>query len=158
MKTLIVAMHAQSDWDRTMKNDFDRPITEQGMQEVTITASKVAQKYKKVDKIISSSAVRAYSTAKIFAEEFEYEEDKIETDFNFYEKGCKYFLNKLSEQNDDNNTILIVGHNPVVTTLTSYFIGDEDLMMLAGNVVVISFDINSWQEILSSFGKKIKQY
>jgi phosphohistidine phosphatase len=157
MKTLIVARHAKSDWDRAMKNDFDRTITEQGTQEITITAGKVARKYKKVDKIITSPAVRAYSTAKIFAEALEYKEDKIETDFNFYEKGCKYFLNKLSEQNDNDNSILIVGHNPVVTTLTSYFIG-EDIMLTAGNVVVISFDMNRWQEILSTYGKKVKIY
>ncbi len=150
MKTLIIVRHAKADRSNYMLDDFQRPLHIRGIKDVTDMANLIATKIKKIDKIISSSANRALTTAEYFAKNMNC---KMETDLGFYEWGIKYILKVIMAQNDTDNTIMIVGHNPVISSLVTYFIGNLLDEITTCGVVCIDFDTETWVNIDSLDGK-----
>ena len=153
MKTLLIVRHAKSDWNNTALTDFERTLNERGIKDAPAMAELIASKIGKVDKIISSSAVRAFSTSKFFAKAFNYDENKIEKDLGFYENGVKYIKKVLMFQNNINDVIIIFGHNPTVSSLVTYFTGEDVGNLPTCSVSCIDFDIDNWQDIDKTNGK-----
>jgi phosphohistidine phosphatase len=61
--------------------------------------------------IISSPAVRAYSTAEKVAKACAYDGEII-VDSSLYASGYQKYLDALKNQNDKYDMIMLVGHNP----------------------------------------------
>ena len=153
MKTLIIVRHAKSDWSNTDLNDFERNLNAKGMQDAPKIAELIATKIDKVDKIISSPATRALTTAKIFAKAFNYNENNIEKDLGFYERGVKYIKKILISQKKDDDVIIIFGHNPTATSLVTYFTGESISELPTCSVACIDFDTDNWLSIDQTNGK-----
>ena len=153
MKTLLIIRHAKSDWNNTICDDFDRTLNARGMQEAPAMAELIATKISKVDKIISSPAIRALNTAIFFAKAFNYNENDIVKDLGFYERGIKYIKNVLAAQKKDNNVIMIFGHNPTVSSLVTYFTGESVGELPPCTVSCIDFDTDNWLDVEKINGK-----
>ena len=67
MKTLYLARHAKSDWGNEVLKDIDRPLNNRGYSDAYIQSVKFSTDQKHPDLIISSPAVRAFTTAGIFS-------------------------------------------------------------------------------------------
>jgi phosphohistidine phosphatase len=152
MKTLLIVRHAKSVW-RNEFGDFERTLKPVGTKEASTMAEFIATKISKVDKIISSPAVRALTTSKIFAKAFNYEENDIEKDFGFYDRGIKYIINVLAAQKNENDVVMIFGHNPTVSSLVTYFSGESVGELPPCSVSCIDFDMVSWLDIDKINGK-----
>ncbi len=63
MKTIYLIRHAKSDWDNPLLQDIERPLNERGYADANVMGTRL----KTPGLIISSPAVRALSTALIFA-------------------------------------------------------------------------------------------
>ena len=153
MKTLLIIRHAKSDWNSADVIDFDRTLNARGLKDAPIMAELISTKIEKVDKIISSPAVRAWTTAKIFAKTFNYDEKNIETDYGFYDRGAKYIKNILIAQKNENDVIMFFGHNPTVSSLVTFFTGETIGEMPTCGVVCIDFETDNWQDIDQINGK-----
>ena len=66
MKTLTIVRHAKSSWETSVA-DHDRPLNDRGMSAAPRVGSAIAEKGKIPDIIISSTALRAATTAKLIA-------------------------------------------------------------------------------------------
>lgn len=66
-KKLLLIRHAKSDWTEIGLKDFDRPLNERGLKNALEMGQRIYIKQLIPSKIISSPAVRAFSTAQIFA-------------------------------------------------------------------------------------------
>ena len=153
MKTLLITRHAKSDWDNEELTDFERTLNARGMKDAPAMAKLIASKVSKIDKIVSSSAVRAFSTAKFFAQAFDYDENEIEKNIEFYTNGAKHIIKILMSQNNENDVVMIFGHNPTVSSLVAYFIGEVVGNLPTCSVACIDFDVDNWQDIDKINGK-----
>ncbi len=70
MKTLLLVRHAKSSWDVAGLDDLERPLNERGKKDAPEMAKRVKERNIHPDIFLSSSAKRAYKTAKLFAKEF----------------------------------------------------------------------------------------
>jgi phosphohistidine phosphatase len=147
MKTLIIIRHSIAGWNADVRSDFDRTLTDEGKALAASMAHKLASRIKSVDKIISSSANRAFNTAQFFADALHYDNTKIETDEGFYSRGVRYIMSVLSKQSKDIKSILLVGHNPVFSELVSSFIGDRVGGLPTCGMVCLSLDMTDWNEV-----------
>jgi phosphohistidine phosphatase len=148
MKTLTLVRHAKSSISEQDMPDIERPLNERGSTDAPIIAGIIAKKLKpKPDLILSSNALRAMTTANIFAEALGYPEDFVLVENGIYDRGTKYIINLLKTQSDDVNSILLFGHNPEVTSLATYFLGDFIGSLPTCAVMAIDFDIDRWSEI-----------
>ena len=71
MKTIVIARHAKSDW-ATGLSDHDRPLNARGKLDAPRMGQALNELGFQPDLIISSSAVRARTTAEIVAKEHLY--------------------------------------------------------------------------------------
>ncbi|MEZ5085116.1 MAG: histidine phosphatase family protein [Tessaracoccus sp.] len=69
MITLILVRHAKSDWSNPMLSDHDRPLNARGTRNAPMMAKRLADTGVDVQRILSSTALRARSTAAAFSAE-----------------------------------------------------------------------------------------
>ncbi len=106
------------------------------------------------DVILSSSAKRAFSTAKFFAKEFNFSETKIDVRDDVYSADWRSCLNIINSINDaDCRVAMLVGHNPFITELADRLTRQSFGNVPTCGVIMIDFDVASWAEISSGLGK-----
>ena len=76
MKTILMVRHAKSGWDKPLA-DFDRKLTGRGKTDAKNMAIRLVEKNIKIDLFISSAALRAQKTARIFMKESAAQKDKL---------------------------------------------------------------------------------
>ena len=105
--------------------DTKRQLTVSGKKEVVEIAKSLKKLGVNFNVIISSPLTRAFQTAKIIAKEYKLIE-QIEQFEELKPNGSKDFLyNKLSKSNID-SVILIVGHEPYLSSMINDIISKND--------------------------------
>lgn len=153
MKTVCLVRHAKSSWKNVDSSDIERPLNKRGEHDAPFMATLIKNKISIPDIILSSPAVRAYSTAKIFAEILDYPIDKIKIDSNIYESGAKYVLKDLKGLSESISKVMIFGHNPDITYLASHLTGEYIDNIPTCGVAGIDFDIKEWKKLDEKSGK-----
>ena len=146
-KLLLILRHAKSSWEFTELSDHDRPLNNRGKRDAPRMGKKILKEGLVPHLIISSSAVRAHSTARKVAKACRYE-DEILINPTLYGSGFSDYLNVLKKQEDGHDIIMLVGHNPILEQLVEVLTG-EIVTMPTCAVACISLPIRSWQEIIT---------
>ncbi len=147
MKTLVIVRHAKSSWDNAVLSDHHRPLSKRGLRDAPIMGARLAQWGPPVDRVISSSATRALTTAEIITQEMGLPWDEIQIEDALYHASEEDILDLINEQDDYLDGLMIFGHNPGMTYLVNG-LSDLDLDNLPTcGVAVLQFDVNSWSEI-----------
>lgn len=149
MKRVFIVRHAKSDWDNNLE-DFDRPLNNRGHKDAPQMAQKLLKKGYKPDMLISSSAMRAITTAKYFASEFGYPDNCILEKREIYDIGYKFVLDMIKELPENTKSVMIFGHNPDQSHLATYLSNEQIGNMPTCAVVGIEFDTDDWSAIIKS--------
>ncbi|MDF2437899.1 MAG: putative phosphohistidine phosphatase, SixA [Bacteroidota bacterium] len=155
MKTLYIVRHAKSDKDNPKLEDIDRPLNQRGYTDAHAMATKINDTGKKPDLIISSPAVRALTTALIFARTFKYNSAKVILDESLYETGTKEYLDVIAGISHEIDTAMIFGHNSTITTLVNKLTEPFADHIPTCAVTAISFPVNTWTEVILTQGKLV---
>lgn len=148
MKTLIIVRHAKSSWDVAVQSDHERTLNQRGLQDAPRIAELIAKRYPVLDAIVSSTAVRALTTARFMAEGYGPPQTALTTTARIYEADVAGLLNVIDELNPNYNAVMLVGHNPGVTELVRYLADRTFSHMSTCNVAVITFpQAGTWNEI-----------
>ena len=147
MKRLILIRHSKSSWDDDDTEDFNRKLSKRGDRDAKFMSELIAKKITKPDLIFTSSACRAQKTAEYFADAFDMDDDKIISDAGIYERGSKYIIQLLENLDDTIQTVIVIGHNPDITTLANYFTGEYFDNVPTTGIVAIDFKIKNWAEL-----------
>lgn len=137
--------HAKSSWEFADLSDHDRPLNNRGKRDAPKIGKKLLKEGLVPHLIISSSAIRAHSTAKKVAKACGYEEE-ILIDPTLYDSGHSEYLNALRIQDDRYYIIMLVGHNPVSEELVELLTG-EMVTMPTCAVACMRLPIESWRQI-----------
>jgi phosphohistidine phosphatase len=153
MKTLYLTRHAKSSWDNPDLRDFERPLNNRGKRDAPFMGKLMKEKYRIPDLMISSPAVRAFVTAKTFAEEFDYPVDNIQTSQEIYDEGPTGILALINKIDKKYDTAMLFGHNPALTSLCNYLSNSNIDNIPTCAVVAIEFDYESWEYITHGSGR-----
>ncbi|MDH4021224.1 MAG: histidine phosphatase family protein [Xanthomonadales bacterium] len=152
-KMLYLVRHAKSSWSDSSLSDRDRPLNKRGRRSAPDMGRRLAAQNQLPDLIISSPAKRANSTARKIAKEVGYDRSKIVTDENMYFSGTGSMLEMLENVDDRYDSVMIVGHNPAMTTLMNMLSGSSVDNMPTCAVALIDFPIMSWSDLHSADGQ-----
>jgi phosphohistidine phosphatase len=153
MKTLIIVRHAKAEVLPSNKTDFDRKLTDSGKNDAEKMALILSKKIKCPDVFISSTAKRAWSTAKRFAKAFSINESEIQAQKKIFEAHADTLINLVENIDNKHQVAIIFGHNPGFLQLAFYFSGNEAMELPTCGLVIIEFDINEWQNVAYKNGK-----
>lgn len=153
MKTLYLTRHAKSEKSFNDVNDFDRPLTERGIHNANSMAMLMKAWEIMPDEFLTSPAIRALSTAYIFARVMEMPWEAIHISEPIYEASVKTLMSLFRALPDRCSSIMVFGHNPGFTDVTSLITNRNIENVPTSAVVCIDFEVNSWQEISPGSGK-----
>ena len=145
MKTLLVLRHAKSDWGSSQLSDHERPLNGRGSYDAPRMGAWLKQQGMIPDLIISSTAVRALTTAELVAQGCDFE-GELRPEQDFYLAGPPTYIDVLNQLPDSYERVMVVGHNPGMEELLSLLTG-KDRTMTTANVAVVDLSIESWGEL-----------
>ena len=153
MKQIFLVRHAQAETNNN-STDFERNLTDFGKQTADLVAKKISEKNIKPDQIITSPAKRAMQTSKIFANELNYPHAKIITNNILYSGFTTIdLLEMISKIDNDYNCVMIISHNPDISTITKKLILNSNITFKPSTTIGIEFNVNDWKDIEIRQGK-----
>ncbi|HEY8511707.1 MAG TPA: histidine phosphatase family protein [Cyclobacteriaceae bacterium] len=152
MKHLYIVRHAKSSWDDLSLQDAQRPLSERGRRDAPRMAKRFKEREVAVGQMISSPAVRAMETCKVFASILGYPEKDIRIERSLYHASEDGMLEVVRGLSDTLDNIMIFGHNPGLTdfvnSLTSQTITNVPTCGIAG----LTFPVDRWQDVTWGMG------
>jgi len=147
--------HAKSSWAVPGLNDIERPLNDRGKKSAPFMGKLLRKRDEIPELIISSTAKRAYNTAKKIAEEVGYPEKSIFTEEKLYMAGTKEFLSIIKNTQDSINKLMLISHNPAITDFANFIFGENIDNIPTAGLVRVDLDIKSWKEVIGTKGKLI---
>jgi phosphohistidine phosphatase len=142
VKTILLMRHAKSDWDASYGSDHDRPLAARGHRSANVMG-RVLSAWKEVpDLVITSSALRARSTAEEAARAGGWQ-CPILVEAALYGSGPEDVLSAAEEKAGDEERIMLVGHEPTWSMLAERITGGR-LEMRTGAVAAIDLLADHW--------------
>ncbi len=154
MKTLLVVRHAKSSWDVPSQDDRERPLNNRGKKNAPEMAKRLRKKGVKIDLLVSSPALRAFDTARIFAKELDMKKKNIVQEEKLYGAGTDNFYEVIAGLPDKQDSIALFGHNPGITEFVNSLSSVRIDNMPTCAVFAVTADTKTWanfKESLKSF-------
>jgi phosphohistidine phosphatase len=146
MRTLLLVRHAKSSRDDPSLPDKERPLNDRGERDAPKMAKRLAKGGLEPDLILSSSAVRALTTAQLMAEKLDYKAKHIVVEDRLYAASPEAVLKIIRELGDKPKCVMLVGHNPELSEL-AHRLSDSITDMPTCAVAEFVFDMKSWSEL-----------
>ncbi|CAN5628822.1 phosphohistidine phosphatase SixA [soil metagenome] len=158
MRQLLFIRHAKSLHDAYVAADSERHLAPRGYVDAEDSAQWCKQRSYTPDLMISSPAIRAFSTALIFANRCGYPSDAIKLVTSIYEADSRKLLYVIREIDDRYQRVMIFGHNPGFSDIVNTLCGPVITHLPTAGVAVINPGVESWSEITPSRAKLIGVY
>lgn len=162
MKNLYLVRHAKSSWEHDV-TDHERPLKKRGFDDAQLVSNYLKDKIEIPDLIISSDAMRAKTTANIFASSFGISEDEIHLEHEAYDFSGYKLTDVIKNCDDSINTLMVFGHNYAMTSFVNKFGNKFIDNVPTSGFTHIRFDIPNWKDLnkgetlLTIFPKELKK-
>ena len=137
--------HAKSSWNEESLPDHDRPLNKRGKRDAPRMARLLEEQGLVPDRILSSTALRAQSTAKLVAEHAGRSE-AMELRPELYHADPAAIIAVLQELEDADALVLVVGHNPGLEKLLEVLTGEAEHLPTAA-IAWIEAPIAHWRDL-----------
>ena len=148
MKTLYLMRHAKSSWSFDELRDQERPLNDRGRDDAPRMGQALAARRIQLDRLVSSPAVRAMSTAVLVARELQFPSADIVVEPAIYQADAATLLAVIRAQPDAAQSVLLTGHNPTITDVANQLspspLSDD---MPTGAVVCLHFQTAKWADV-----------
>lgn len=121
MKTLIFMRHGKSSWDVNHLDDSLRPLLPVGAERNARSLAYLVCNDVKPDIIVSSPALRALDTARFLIEHSYWDNVGLVTEQSLYFQGIDGYDSAIFSIDNQFETAMIVGHNPMLTEMVNRF-------------------------------------
>ncbi|MEO8117630.1 MAG: histidine phosphatase family protein [Bacteroidota bacterium] len=146
MKTLFLVRHAKSSHAINGQRDIERSLSERGMEDANKMAKRLFSKNFSFDALISSPAIRAFTTCNIFAKVFNLQPANIIIENKLYEAGSETFYEVVKNTDDHFSGIALFSHNPGISYFAQSLTDKKIDGMPTCGVFGVEADIDSWKD------------
>ena len=145
---LTLVRHAKTEPGRPGQEDWDRVLEPRGQRDAPEMARRLKQQSGKPDRILSSPAVRAITTATIMARELGVAAQKVQQDERLYLASTKEMLAVIRELGERTRHLMVVGHNPGITEFADRISSERGVdNMPTCAFYTLQFAIAAWSEL-----------
>lgn len=154
MKYLFLGRHSKSLHEIERIKDIDRPLNQRGYDDAYLMARFISEQKIKPELIISSPAIRAFSSARIYSDILKLKTElRIEQELYFNEK--KYFEKNISFLPNELNALMLIGHNSGIHIYSELLSGSKIAKFPTSAIICIEFSTFSWDELKNSDSRVI---
>lgn len=144
MKILTLVRHAKSSWKDTSLADRERPLNKRGKRDAPEMGRRIAAAGIRPSLIVSSPAVRAWTTARVVADAIGYPREFLQRDNNLYLGTVNSILDVIVAQDNGFNSLMLVGHNPGFTDFANYLVPGLTNNIPTAGVVSVELESDDW--------------
>ena len=145
MRRLYLCRHAKSSWTDAGTRDHDRPLNERGFRNAPFMAKEFIAKQEPVDLLVSSTALRAITTARSFANELGIDPGSIIQNAAIYHADVSTLMNVINGLPANASRVMLFGHNPGFTHLLDHLTDAGVDNIPTCGLVRIDMDIDDWR-------------
>lgn len=149
-KKLILMRHGEAEIGAGYQSDFDRKLSATGKYRLQRLSKVLGERKFQLDLLIKSPSRRTMETASILLQNLEVKEQQIQE--TIYESSVDNLLDLIQSLPDQYAEVLIIGHNPSLTSLLAYLTGDSILSLSPGMMAIVSFDLAEWAMLSKGTG------
>lgn len=142
MRTLLLMRHAKSDWEADYGSDHERPLNQRGVRTARLMGRVLTGQGLVPDLVISSTAVRARTTAELAIEAGSWG-SPLRLDRALYEEGPTGVLEAAAASPTGAHSLMLVGHQPTWSMLVRH-LTDRLAEMKTATVAVITLEVEDW--------------
>ena len=146
MKSILLFRHGKSNWNAQYDNDHERPLSRRGVKAAKLMG-KYAFRIKQVpDKIISSSALRAKTTAELAVKFGNWNSD-FSLNSEIYHCSKETLQTIITKQDPNIHDICLVGHQPTFLFFLNELTGENLLRCPTASMAKITLTVDRWKEV-----------
>ena len=149
-KEILLVRHAKSSWDDPYLDDHDRPLNERGLRNAPEMGKRIQGWGICPEVWISSTALRAITTAEVIAEQIGLPQDQIQRSKDLYHASATELQEFIAELDDAIGSAILFGHNPGMTSLVANLYGLLIDNLPTSGVVHLQFNENTWSAVSSA--------
>ncbi|OEK08392.1 histidine phosphatase family protein [Flavivirga aquatica] len=153
MKKIILIRHAKSSWKYDVI-DHERPLNKRGYNDAELVSNYFIDNSLEINMVMSSDAVRAKTTAKIFINNLNINEDIVHYDHKLYDFAGNDLIEVIKSCDNSIDNLMIFGHNHAITAFVNTYGSQYIENVPTCGIVIIQFDIKKWNDLI--LGKTIK--
>lgn len=157
-KHLIIVRHGEAELPNALQKDFDRQLNTTGFADASRMGKRLLSKQInnhpiRLDSVYSSPAHRALTTAQLLCEQLGFEYERIIQEPDLYETSVRKLMLLINGLNEQQHTVMIVGHNPHLSYLTEMLTREEVGSLPTCGVAAIVLEAQTWSAISGATGK-----
>lgn len=144
--------HAKSSWADAGTRDHDRVLNKRGLRNAPAMGEFLLEQQVVPELVISSSAERATQTAELVIgkiAEATGNSISLEVDSRLYLGAPQHWVSRVPVHCDDQQCVMIVGHNPGLEQLIAELTGQYVSMPTAA-IALVQLPIDDWNELGSA--------
>ena len=153
MLRLTLVRHAKSSWASPDLDDFERPLNDRGRRDAPLMADRVRTLGRLPDRLVSSPALRAITTARLFATSLGTPADEIQVRPRIYEASRQTLADIVRELDPSARHVMMFGHNPGFSELALWLATCTFDEMPTCAVTSLELQIGAWGELGAGCGR-----
>jgi phosphohistidine phosphatase len=119
-------------------------LNKRGKRDAPLMGRYVADAGVRPSQIISSPAVRAWTTARIFAQELGYPVEFLQREDGLYLASLDNLLDVVATQDAGFNDLMLFAHNPGLTDFANYLVPGLTNNLPTSGAVSVNLDSDDW--------------
>ena len=147
MKTVYIVRHGKAVPASANIADADRLLTDTGVARTCKIAEYMNESKPVIDQIIASPAERAYDTALIIADKLGISVKKVIANEKLFSGDDTDALDLMEDLDDSISSVMIVGHNPIITQVANRFASPKLESLPTTGVVSVHLDTDKWVDL-----------
>ncbi len=144
MKVITLVRHAKSSWSDGNLNDRQRPLNSRGERDAPLMGQRLKAHSIRPSLIVSSPAVRAWTTAKIIAQDINYPLEFLQREDSLYLASTDEIMGVIMAQDNSFNSLMVVGHNPGLTDFANFLLPGLTNNLQTAGVVSVQLETDNW--------------
>jgi phosphohistidine phosphatase len=150
-KRILLFRHGKSDWANDV-SDHERPLNKRGQRDAKAMGRALAAAEQVPDYVLCSSARRASTTLALAAQAGEWSCPQQSSDA-LYDTHPQAVLALLRELPTLYDSVMLVGHEPTWSQLTSQLIGGGHIGLKTASVACVEVAAQEWHQLESGAGE-----
>jgi phosphohistidine phosphatase len=146
----MLMRHGKSDWNAAFAVDHERPLAERGRRAATTMGVVLRRAGETPDKVVSSTAVRAETTAELARIGGGWS-TPLELDEDLYGAGPAEAIAVAARRGGASERLMLVGHEPTWSMLTTRLTGGR-VPVRTATVVAVDIDAPAWESAAGAGG------
>lgn len=151
-KKIYIMRHGKAE-EGYGKSDFERDLMPKGIKKTQKVSRFLESKKIRPEKVLVSMANRTLQTSEIVRETLSLGHAIIEEEKGLYLASINSILDEIYRVDDEVNELMLIGHNPGISSLATYLCKTEIDWMPTSAVVGIELKLDQWKEISNAKGK-----